>query len=168
MQQRKRLRLPTYDYSTPGAYFVTVCARDGACIFGRVVADQTELSRLGRIVEGAWRSIPRHHAGVRIDAFVVVPNHVHGIIWLDRAGQVRPLPIPAVVGGFKARASRITGRSLWQRSYHERVVRDETELTALRTYIAENPPRWAVDRENPDSRRGRTCPAPTDPRSRPA
>lgn len=149
MQRRKRLRLATFDYSTPGAYFVTVCARGGACLFGRVASGRNEPSRLGRIVEGAWRSIPRHHPGVHLDAFVLMPNHVHGILWLGRAGQVRPLRLPAVVGAFKARASRIAGRPLWQRGYHERVVRGEAELAALRTYIVENPLRWTLDRDPP-------------------
>ena len=145
MQRRKRLRLSGFDYSTPGAYFVTVRARAGACLFGRVADGRNEPSRLGRIVESAWQSIPRHHAGVYLDAFVLMPNHVHGIIWLRRAGQVRPLRLPAVVGAFKARASRIAGRPLWQRGYHERVMRDEAELAALRTYIVENPLRWTLD-----------------------
>jgi REP element-mobilizing transposase RayT len=85
---------------------------------------------------------------VRLDRFVVMPNHVHAIVWLDsRAGQAPPLH--RLVGGFKAAASRAAGRPLWQRSFHDRVIRDDAELEALRRYVAENPLRWALDRENP-------------------
>jgi REP-associated tyrosine transposase len=107
------------------------------------------------------------HPGIDVDsAFVVMPNHVHGIVWVRR----RPtLPIPAVVGAFKGRASRLAGQPLWQRGYHDRIIRDETELEALRQYVTDNPIRWAVDRENLDRDQkgaGRTGPAPTPVESR--
>jgi REP element-mobilizing transposase RayT len=98
------------------------------------------------------RGIATFHAGVVLDVFVVMPNHVHAIVGIDR--RRRPPPLPAVVGAFKARASRAADRALWQRGYHDRIVRDETELAALREYIETNPLRWALDREHPE-RRGR-------------
>ncbi len=110
------------------------------------------LSRLGRIVESAWWAISVKHPGVDVEACVVMPNHVHGIVWLDRRGDRRPPPLPAVVGAFKGRASRLAGDALWQRGYHDRVIRDEQELTSFRQYIATNPMRWALDRENPARR----------------
>ena len=146
MRNRTPLRLRAYDYASFGAYFITVCARDRASLFGTVRNDEIALSPIGRIVESSWWSIPVKHPGIDVDsAFVVMPNHVHGIVWVRR----RPtLPIPAVVGAFKGRASRLAGQPLWQRGYHDRIIRDETELDALRQYIADNPIRWAVDREN--------------------
>lgn len=77
-----------------------------------------------------------------------MPNHVHAILFLDRT-RFRPPPVPAIVGAFKARASRRAGEPLWQRGYHDRIVRDEGELQALREYVLQNPRRWALDRENP-------------------
>jgi REP element-mobilizing transposase RayT len=137
-----------FDYATGGAYFVTVCVSGMRCLFGEVVDDRMILNSLGRSVEKALVDAPTHWIGVRLDRFVVMPNHVHAIVWLDsRAGQAPPLH--RLVGGFKAAASRAAGRPLWQRSFHDRVIRDDAELEALRRYVAENPLRWALDRENP-------------------
>jgi REP element-mobilizing transposase RayT len=147
---RKRLRLPGYDYATAGSYFVTVVARDGLCLFGDVIDDDVELSPIGEIVRRAAEGIATFHAGVDLDAFVVMPNHVHAIVGIDR--RRRPPPVPAVVGAFKARASRGADRALWQRGYHDRIIRDEQELAALREYIETNPLRWALDREHPQRR----------------
>jgi len=147
--ERKSPRLPAYDYAAMGAYFVTVCARNRACVFGAVVSDEMRLNRVGRIVEECWSAITMHFPAVRLDPFVVMPNHVHGIVWLPRAGHAPPLP--AVIGSFKSAASRAAGRPLWQRSFYDRVIRDEEELRALRQYVAQNPLRWALDGENPSS-----------------
>jgi putative transposase len=148
--ERKSPRLREFDYTTAGAYFVTVCARSHACIFGEAVQDAIRLSQTGQLVATCWLDLSIHFSGLALDAFVVMPNHVHGIIWLSRAGHAPPLPV--VIGSFKAAASRVAQRPLWQRSFHDRVIRDEAELHALRQYVADNPFRWAIDRENPAAR----------------
>jgi REP element-mobilizing transposase RayT len=151
VQARKRLRLHGYDYGATGSYFVTVMARDGICAFGNVVDDEVELSPIGEVVERAAAGMATFHAGVELDTFVVMPNHVHAIVGIDR--RRRPPPLPAVVGAFKARASRGADRALWQRGYYDRIIRNERELAALRDYIDTNPLRWALDRENLQRRR---------------
>ncbi len=150
--KRRSPRLQAYDYATEGAYLVTVCSAGRACIFGAVVDEEVRLSAAGRVVAAEWRQIGIRWSTARLDAFVVMPNHLHGILWRDRAGQDPPLP--TMVGLFKSGASRRLGRSIWQRSFHDRIIRNETELQALREYITENPVRWAVDRENPQPRAG--------------
>jgi REP element-mobilizing transposase RayT len=145
--ERTSPRLGRYDYTSPGAYFVTVCARDRACLFGTIVDDKMRENRLGRIVADCWTALPNHFPLVELDAFVVMPNHLHGIVWLPRAGHAPPLP--RLIGSVKSAASRAAGNPLWQRSFYDRVIRNETELRLLRQYIAENPLRWALDRENP-------------------
>jgi putative transposase len=149
--ERKSPRLREYDYASAGAYFVTVCARNRACVFGAVARDEMRPNRVGRIVQDSWTAIPTNFPTVRLDAFVVMPNHIHGIVWLSRAGHAPPLPV--VIGSFKSAASRAAGRALWQRSFFDRVIRDEKELRALRQYVAQNPLRWALDGENPSARR---------------
>ena len=125
---------------------MTACTSDRARVFGRVVADLVELSPIGRLVDKAVRSISSHHPGWELDMHVVMPDHVHVILLVgDRAGQVRPLR--DVVGAFKAQASRRAGRKLWQRGYHDRIIRNESELNALREYIATNPLRWTLRRD---------------------
>jgi putative transposase len=145
--ERKSPRIHEYDYATAGAYLTTICARRRACLFGTVVADRVLLSRTGKLVARAWAEIPSHFDGVDLDEFVVMPNHLHGIGWLSRAGHAPPLPV--VIGSFKAAASRAAGRALWQRTFHDHVIRRESDLQAIRRYVVENPLKWALDRENP-------------------
>jgi putative transposase len=137
-------RLRGHDYRE-GAYFVTACTHRRRLLF----TDR----RLTDAVESCWNAIPEHFAA-RLDVFVVMPNHVHGVLWLERAGHARPLQV--VVGSFKSAATRAVnllrgtpGERVWQRGYYERVVRDESELEALREYVVGNPAAWEADPENP-------------------
>ena len=88
---RRSHRLPEYDYSQPGAYFVTILVKDRQCIFGEIFDGDVHLSAEGKIVEQIWKQIPQHHENVELDVFVVMPNHLHGIIWLieDKDTRVR-------------------------------------------------------------------------------
>ncbi|WP_456414008.1 transposase [Oceanithermus profundus] len=166
--RRKPTRLADFDYRSPGAYFVTLVAHKRVCLFGEVVEGKLKLNALGRIVEDVWTGLPDHYPHIELDAFVVMPNHFHGLVILQ--------PDPAVVGeGFKPSPTAIRrhglseivralktfsarrinalrgtpGQRLWQRSYHDRIVRNETELNRLRAYIATNTLCWHLDRENP-------------------
>jgi len=129
----------------PGAYFVTVCTHRRASLFGSAAA--------AIAVQACWDEIPSHFP-VELDAFVVMPNHVHGIVVLPRVGHARPLQ--TIVGTFKSAAARSVnrlrgtpGEPVWQRGYFERVVRSERELEALRGYVLNNPDAWYADPENP-------------------
>lgn len=153
--RRKPLRLPEYDYSTAGMYFVTICTHGRELLFGRVHAETVALSSYGLIVQECWDSIPQHYPGVRTDAFVIMPNHVHGLVQLtETAGHTRTLG--RVIGSFKSAVSgrvnsiRATpGAPVWQRGYFERVLRNENELLRARRYIVDNPLKWHLDQENP-------------------
>lgn len=168
---RRSIRLKGYDYSQPGAYFVTICTQNRACLFGDVVDGKMRLNDIGRIVEQCWYHIPVHFAHVQLDAFMVMPNHVHGIIVLVDSGNVgathaSPLPtrprgpqrksIASIVGSFKSTVTKrindyrgTPGLPVWQRNYYEHIIRDEQSLIRIREYIANNPFQWALDRENP-------------------
>jgi putative transposase len=139
--RRQSPRLRGFDYASRGAYFVT-CVQDGACLLGAVVADQMLLNQLGRIAAECWRAIPVHFGVIELDEFIVMPNHIHGIVCSTGEGHAPPLHL--VIGSFKSATSRLAGRRLWQRSYYDRVIRNETELHELRKYIGENPLRWAL------------------------
>ncbi len=95
---RRSIRLKGYDYSQPGAYFVTVCTQDSAFLFGEVVNGVMVLSGWGRVVVACWRGIPEHFPNVELDASVVMPNHMHGIIIINAndvgAGSPRPVLFP--------------------------------------------------------------------------
>ncbi len=172
---RRSVRLQGYDYSQAGAYFVTVCAKDRVCLFGEVVDGEMVLNTAGNIVDECWRAIPVHFEHAALDTFVVMPDHVHGIIviadvgarhavplqppdHIERFGQPIPGSIPTIVRSFKSAATRrihemrdSPGATLWQHNYYEHVIRGEESLRRIERYIVENPGRWALDRENPDA-----------------
>jgi REP element-mobilizing transposase RayT len=151
--RRKRMRLEHHDYAMPGAYFVTACTIGRRCLFGEVVDGAMLLNDFGREVEAAWKDLPQHFGRLTLDHFVVMPNHVHGILVLGDGSS----PLSEVVRSFKTfsahrvnlrRGSR--GASLWQRGFYDHVVRDEADLARIREYIENNPARWALDEENPE------------------
>jgi REP element-mobilizing transposase RayT len=171
---RRSIRLKGYDYAQAGAYFVTVCAWNRECVFGEIVDTAARLNSLGEIVQGCWDDLPHHYPRVRLDAVVVMPNHVHGIVVLtdspDVGAGVKPAPtnpirrrheLPEIIRGFKTFSSRrvnesrgTSGVPVWQRNYFEHVIRGEADLDRIRWYIATNPARWAEDEENPARRNG--------------
>ena len=151
---RRTPRLPGFDYTRPGIYFVSICTYRRRYVLGRVVDGEVYLSRAGRIVEEEWLLTAERRPYVMLGSYVIMPNHVHGLIVIQErlrdgpAGR-RQHSLSSIVGAFKAAASRrvgaITGqqdRTLWQRSYHERIVRNHQELGRIREYIAANPARW--------------------------
>jgi REP element-mobilizing transposase RayT len=140
-------RLSHFDYTSVGPYFVTICARERALLF----VEPTVIEA----VESCWNALAMHFP-VELDGFVVMPNHIHGILWM-RAGHARPLQV--VVGAFKsATARRINciratpGAAVWQRGYYDHVIRNDADLKRIREYIASNPTRWDLDAENPTTR----------------
>jgi putative transposase len=175
---RRSIRLQGYDYSQSGTYFVTICAKDRACLFGDIADGVMRLNDAGQIVQTTWDELPSHYPGVETDEFVVMPNHVHGIIVLtDRdvgAQFIAPLSnnqgamnqgamnraptLGAVVRGLKARVTaavnglrRTPGAPVWQRNYYEHIIRNDESLDQIRRYITDNPMQWALDRENPSA-----------------
>src|SRR5438094_1023495 len=173
---RRSIRLRGADYSEPGAYFITICAAQRRSIFGKIDKERIILSPLGEIVRACWIEIPEHFPRASADQFVVMPNHMHGILGLtvgaryivpfDREARTpekfqKPVKgsIPTVVRTFKAAVARrakkelgISSNDIWQRNYFERVLRDGKEYADASRYILENPQRWEWDRENPEGR----------------
>jgi putative transposase len=161
-------RLPTrnasHDYATPGAYFVTVCVVDRSSLFGHIHQDEMILNDTGRAVEANWNDLPVRFPGINLDAFVVMPNHIHRVIMLhdDSSADSSPMNLARILRAFKSLSARavngVLGRRgpLWQRSYFDRVIRSDAEWERVRAYIEQNPARWADDHENPDSSRQTT------------
>jgi REP-associated tyrosine transposase len=122
-------------------------------LFGEVIDCHVRLNEMGTIVQQTWDDLPTHYHGIDLDAFVVMPNHVHGIIILADLSERRHA-IPEIVRGFKTFSTRrVNERAgkrgvLWQRGYYEHVIRNEKALNRIRAYIANNPAQWADDPEN--------------------
>ena len=156
---RRSIRLPGYDYSQSGAYFVTICTQNGECLFDDPV--------LRRVAETLWQQIPSHSSQVSLDASVVMPNHTHGILLLNGGAHNPPrnasplsTSVPsgclgAIVGTYKSVTTRrinqirkTPGVTVWQRNYYEHIIRTERALGAIREYISNNPTRWYLDKCN--------------------
>ena len=211
---RRSIRLKGYDYTRECAYYFTICCHQRRCLLGEIEDGVMQLNLVGATVKAVWDSLPRHFPLIELDAFVVMPNHVHGIILItDSAGNCNPnrnsnpnpnlncrgeafvpgcnntspessstnaspfpgcnntsanptaqpiLPrgtqsgsIGAILQNFKSvatrRVNRITRNSgtLWQRNYHEEIIRNEKAYENIRRYIMENPLSWDEDEENP-------------------
>jgi len=163
-RHRRSIRLKGFNYTLEGAYFVTVCTQNQACLFGDVVEGEIRLNDAGRLVQAVWEGLPEHYPHVSLDHWVIMPNHVHGIVFFVGAG-VKPAPmtadtarhgLPEIVRAFKTFSARrinsmhgASGRSVWQRNYYEHIIRDDDDLNRIRQYIMENPLRWSEDPENP-------------------
>ena len=165
--RRRSIRLKHYDYSRSGAYFVTIVMKGRACLLGDIVDEEMRLNNIGHAVQDVWQNLVAHYARIELDTFIVMPNHVHGIIVIvdhrDTVGAgLRPAPtktqhgLPEIVRAFKSFSARsinkmrhTPGAPIWQRNYFEHVIRSEESWNRIRQYILDNPARWAFDRENP-------------------
>ncbi len=165
--ERKPLRLKSFDYSTDGAYFATICTANREHFFGEIRDKKMVPNACGKITQKCWREIPDHFPHVRIDEFVVMPNHVHGIVWIENenvtvgGGHARPLRsrkksnLSTIIGSFKSAVSKQTHEInttdfAWQKSFHDRIIRDDEELNRIREYIFLNPENWENDQNNLD------------------
>ncbi|MDD5088399.1 MAG: transposase [bacterium] len=173
--QRKRLRLSDYDYSRAGGYFITVCTKDKQSLLGNIESGTSILSDWGKIAQQVWRALPETYPRVELDEFVVMPNHIHAILFLqDEPSNIAPsvsssrgglseaqpdrasASLSEIIRHFKTtsakavnRARRTPGHPVWQRGFHEHVIRNEEDLFNTRQYIRQNPLKWELDRENP-------------------
>ncbi len=163
--QRKSIRLKRYDYTQNGAYFITICTYHRQCWFGQVLSGQMKYNTFGKIVCELWTSLPNRFSHLKLDAFMLMPNHLHGILIIDNIsnnyeehlyqeqfGKPRAGSISTVVRSFKSAVTKRINimRStryppIWQRNYYESIIRDEAGLDAVRTYINNNPLQWHQD-----------------------
>ena len=137
---RKNPRLKGYDYTSYNYYFVTLCAHNKQCLFGTV----GQLSAVGKLAEEFMRSIPEHFPGVVVDKYVVMPNHIHGILILSE------VDLSVVVGQYKATVTKYArelfpGISVWQTSFYDHIIRNQADYERIWTYIEGNPGKWMED-----------------------
>jgi REP element-mobilizing transposase RayT len=157
--KRRSIRLKWHDYSQNGAYFITICTQKRACLFGEIQNNAMILNKMGTIVFDTWYDLPNHNSHVLLDEFVIMPNHIHGIVMIGEAGS-EPAPtrhgLSEIVRQLKTFSSaRINnlrnshGIPVWQRNYYEHVIRNEKSFHAIREYIRYNPLNWISDKDNP-------------------
>lgn len=169
---RRSMRLPAYDYSRPGYYFVTVCIHDRKRnFFGDINNFTMVLNKFGAMAQRCWHEIPQHFPYVQLDTCIVMPNHIHGVIRIcdhpvsvgsnDYSPQQmkfnRPCgtskTIGSIIRSFKIGVTKLVRQQIpdavvWQRNYYEHIIRDEKSLFFIRNYIRDNPLKWDSDGEN--------------------
>jgi len=163
------MRLKNYDYSDAGYYFITLCVKDGHEVLWDFVPTQIcdthtdvgahsvrpPLSTIGGVVETAIRNVPLAYPNIKVDTYTIMPNHVHLILVIreenlcnTKEENGRTLCAPTISRAVKQMKEYVTkqiGFSIWQRSYHDRIIRNEAEYQRIRQYIDENPAKWAED-----------------------
>lgn len=155
LPKRKSPRLKGYSYSTPGAYFITICTNRKMHLFGEILDNQMQLSPIGEIAYKEILGIELHYKNIRIDKFVVMPNHIHMIVIVSEAEGINPFPtdIPDIVGKWKAGVTRRVGNAfmhsvkpqIWQTSFHDHIIRGEADYQRIWEYIDTNVIRWEQD-----------------------
>ena len=160
LPKRKQIRLPTYDYSTAGAYFVTICAKDKKHLFGAIKAPNPAvgaaisrppvpiLSAIGKTVEASVLEIPKRYPSILVEKYAVMPNHVHLLLLFtpDADGRLIAAPtLSQVIGQMKRWCSKTVGHTIWQKSFYDHVIRNEADHLAVWQYIDENPQTWTAD-----------------------
>ncbi len=163
---RRNFRLPGWDYRRPGPYAITICAEHRWHMFGAGIDGTIILNRAGQMAETVWQEMPDEFPGLNLGAFVVMPNHLHAVVWLPNEGASdRPL-LGTVVQRFKnistARyAAEVNAGNwvsfdgrLWQRNFYDHIVRDRDDLDRCERYIRANPANWATDVDRDPDRSG--------------
>jgi putative transposase len=171
IHRRRSIRLRGYDYSQPGKYYVTICTENKEHLFGQVVEGEMHRNEFGEYVALCWKWLPRQYPYVGLDEWIVMPNHLHGILVItdgggaprsadakaggSRTAPTKRKPLGRLVGAFKTvstdRFNEIHGTpggQLWQRDFYDHIIRNEDELNKIREYIQTNPIRWGSDPEN--------------------
>jgi len=183
MRNRKPNRWKDYNYSRNGLYFLTICTKNRRDYFGTIVGDNDrcslQLSDIGIIAQTDWLAIPDHFNAAKLDEFVIMPNHIHGILIVDNGDDHSPTGnnppvgnndrcslrgagprnmelIPKIISQYKSSVTREIRKQYgnhefgWQKSYHDRIIRGEKSLNRIRNYIRNNPENWERDRNNID------------------
>ncbi len=156
--KRKPTRLKGYDYSSPGAYFVTICTKDKLHLFGEITNGKMHLKDIGIIANQEILKMESYYSNIKIDKYVIMPNHIHMIITIAGTEGINPFPtkkydIPNVIGKFKANVTRIVGNAfmhsvktpIWQSSFHDHIIRGEKDYQKIWEYIDTNIPKWELD-----------------------
>lgn len=143
------------DFKEAVLYFITICSAQGRCIFGEVVNDKIELSPVGQIINQEWLNTPKYHAHLRLDLYVIMPNHIHLLALLlaaDRESLDSFKSLPEIIGSFKSGVVRRARKELaikseiWQTSFYDKIINTERKLEITRDYIINNPAKWNEDR----------------------
>ncbi len=166
--RRISYRLPGYDYSLAGAYFVTIIAKNRQCLFGSIENGTMGINEAGKIITDTWQKLEKTYPYVVVDEYCLLPDHFHGILWIQELipygpgskinlagpGMIKIKPLGQLIGSFKTCSTKqinlmnhTPGERIWQRNFYDRIIRNEKELDRIRAYIMANPCRWPNEPE---------------------
>lgn len=155
LPKRKPYRLKNYDYSSNGAYFITICTKDKKSVLSQINVGtsiarppEIELTKTGVIVDKGIQEISKHYENVFVDSYVIMPNHIHLIIRIQN-DRGRPMVVPTIsriIQQFKGYVSKQAGMPIWQEKSYDHIIRDEYDYMVHLQYIDENPAKWAEDK----------------------
>lgn len=159
LQSRKKIRLPEYDYSQNGVYFITICTNKWENIFWEDwdatnrSGNEYKLSTYGDIAERSLREINKRYFNAGIDKYIVMPNHIHILLRInndaERDGRlIAPTSISTIVQQYKSAFTKEAGIQIWQKSFYEHVIRNSKDYDDIWMYIHMNPEKWHEDRYN--------------------
>ncbi len=148
-----------YDYSESNYYFVTICTANRKEYFGKIENNQMVLNYHGQIVDQQWQWLAKQYSYVKLDEYVIMSNHMHGILIIEDSDRSRPVPthciksLSSLIGAFKTTSSKLIHQNRlsdfsWQRSFYDHIIRNDESLNKIREYIINNPINWANDEEN--------------------
>jgi len=167
-------RLPEYDYFQIGYYYITICTENKTNYFGKIENDIMFLNEIGEIANKYWLEIPEHYPNVKLDEYIIMPNHIHGIIFIknnvsennsgasvetqnivslqnqNKFQHIIPGSIGSIIRGFKIGVTKWVRQNtkidtIWQRNYYDHIIRNEKSLYKIRHYIKYNPLNWKHD-----------------------
>jgi REP element-mobilizing transposase RayT len=167
---RRSIRLKEYDYSQPGEYFITICTYNHECTLGEIINGEMRLNEIGKIAEEEWLRTPNIRPGIELDVFVIMPNHMHGIIVIKDESPIpqvgthscaslqrKPRSLGSIIAGFKSAATKRINEMrhtpsfpVWQNRFYDRIIRNDNELNKIRDYIHNNVLQWAFEKDDPD------------------
>ncbi len=146
---RKRNRIENYDYSQPNVYLLTICTENHANLFGVVESRPdtpvTILSPLGELVQQAILDIEVYYNNASIETYSILPNHIHILLRLDATDEPNAPSVSRIVKNMKEHVTRICGKSIWQKGFHDHVIRSESDHQNAWNYVTFNPAKWETD-----------------------
>ena len=173
IHHRQSRRFKNYDYSQDGYYFVTICTENKTEYFGKIINGKMVLNECGEIVNQCWLEIPKHFLDISLDEYIIMPNYIHGMIVIatpmvvgaqnfvplqqreNKFQHIVPRSLGSIIRGFKIGVTKWCNQNncdfVWQKSFYDRIIRNEKELDKIRKYMFENPLKWELDKNNPEN-----------------
>ena len=141
--KRKNPRLKDYDYTLGGYYFITICTADKKHYFGKIVEDKIQLSEIGKLAYNNIENLEKIYNVIKIDKFVVMPNHIHMILIIDKETD---LTLSRIIKQYKEWITKTIMKPIWQKSYYDHIIRNEKDYYRIWKYIDENELKWSLDK----------------------